>query len=1051
MIAKLIEYFVRYPAWSNATIVFFVVTGGLALFGLKMSFFPEASNRLAIVEVAYPGASPEEMEEGVTLKIEDALKGTEGVEEITSQSLENFAQVSVKWVEGENEDRFMADVKNAVDRINSFPADAEKPVVYKQKDLGQAITLVLTGDVDLFKLKQTAEDIEDELLASPYISQVTVSGYPSREISIEVSEDQLLRYGMTFSEVANAVRLNNTNITGGSIRAKEEEILIRADAKGYTEDELGEIILRTNPDGSQILLSDVASQIDERFSESPNKSLFNGKPSVTINVQKLIEEDIIMITNYVKAYLADWNQYRTDMKLVVQNDQSKGLRERLTLLIENGVMGLLLVLLALGLFLSTRLSFWVAWGIPFSFLGMFLVAFLVGITINMLSLFGMILAIGILVDDGIVVGENIYSHFEKGKTPVRAAIDGSMEVLPSVFTSVITTIIVFSTFFFLTGRIGEFLREIAVVMVATLAFSLVECTLVLPAHLSHARKEGKKNRLRRSLEKFIDYLRYTVYGKVLNFFLNKRHAVIFIPIFFIFITQGFFSGGFIQGTFFPFIESDASSVSLVMKPGTRESVVEEELLRINGLVWELNEELKDSTGVDSIIQNTRITIGSGGGETGGHTGTLDIQLLEGEARPLRSDAIERMLKAKVGDVPEAEKFIIGGRQVFGKPVSVSLIGKDLATLESANDMLKDELSKFAVLRDVTDNRQVGKREIQIELRSKAYTLGLTHGEIARQVRQGFFGEEVQRLQKGTDEVRVWVRYPESGRVDVGRLEQMRIKTATGDSYPFSEVATYSIERGITTINHYDGAREIRVEADLSDQSTPVSPLFEEIKADVIPQVLAAHPGVRVEYLGQAQRQAELFSNAPVVFGVAIFLMFLILSLTFRNLPQALLLAPMIMLGIVGALWGHGIHGKPVSLLSIYGLLAVSGIVINDAVVLMAKYNQNLKQGMPVQKAAFDAGISRFRAILLTSITTVAGLYPLILAQSRQAQFLIPMAISVVYGVLFGTLFILLFFPAMILLLNDLRFLWSWLYNGIRPNREQIEPAVVEEEKIKKYF
>lgn len=1051
MIAKLIEYFVRYPIWSNATIVFFVVAGMLAFFGLKMSFFPEASNRLAIVEVPYPGASPEEMEEGVTLKVEEALKGTEGVEEITSVSQENFARISVKWVEGEDEDRFMADVKNAVDRINSFPADAEKPVVYKQKDLGSAITLVLTGDVNLYQLKQTAEDIEDELLASDYISQVTVSGFPSREISIEVSEDQLLRYGMTFSQVADAVRRNNTNVTGGSIRAKQEEILIRADAKGYTPEAIGEIILRTNADGSQIHLRDLATNISERFSESPNKTLFNGNPSVTIRVQKLIEEDIMMITGYVKAYVEDWNQYRKNMQLVVQNDQSKGLRERLNLLVENGLIGLLLVLVALGMFLSVRLSFWVAWGIPFSFLGMFLIAFLVGVTINMLSLFGMILAIGILVDDGIVVGENIYSHFERGKSPVRAAIDGALEVLPSVFTSVTTTIIVFSTFFFLTGRIGEFLREIAVVMVATLAFSLIECTLVLPAHLSHARKEGKKSRFRIALNKIIDFLRLSIYGTVLKFFLRHRHAVIFIPLFLIFITQGLFSGGFIQGTFFPFIESDASSVSLVMKPGTREQVVERHLLRFNDLIWELNEELTDSLGVDSIIQNTRITIGSGGGETGGHTGTLDIQLLEGEARPLRSDEIERMLRTKIGTMPEAEKLIIGGRQIFGKPVSISLVGKDLATLESANEMLKSKLEEYTVLKDVNDNKQVGKREVRIKLKPMAYTLGLTHGDIARQVRQGFFGEEVQRLQKGTDEVRVWVRYPESGRIDLGRLEEMRIKTATGASYPFPEVAEYTIERGITTINHYNGAREIKVEADLADQSTPVTPLFEEIKADVVPEVLAAHPGVRAEYLGQAQRQAELFSNAPVVFGIAIFLMFLLLSLTFRSLPQALLLAPMIILGIIGAIWGHGLHGKPVSILSIYGLLAVSGIVINDAVVLMAKFNLNMKQGMNMIEAAYQAGVARFRAILLTSITTVAGLYPLILAQSRQAQFLIPMAISVVYGVLFGTLFILLFFPTMILLLNDLRVLWSWFYHGRRPSREEVEPAVIEDKKIKEHF
>lgn len=1051
MIAKLIEYFVRYPIWSNATIVFFVVFGMIGFFGLNMSFFPEASNRLANIEVAYPGASPQEMEEGVVLKVEESLKGVEGIEEITSVSQENFARVSVKWVEGYDGDVLLTDVKNAVDRINSFPVDAEKPVVYKQKDLGRAATVVMTGDIDLEKLKLLAEEVEDELLATGFISQVSLSGFPGREISIEISEDQLLRYGITFANVSDAVKKNNTNVTGGSIRSREEEILIRADAKGYTPEALGNIIVRTNPDGSQIFLRDLTDNITERFAETPNKTLFNGKPSITIQIQKLLEEDLVEITDYVKEYIEEWNGVHQQAQMVIINDQSKGLRERLDLLVSNGVVGLLLVLLALGFFLSFRLSFWVAWGIPFSFLGMFFVAYMVGITINMLSLFGMILAIGILVDDGIVVGENIYQHFEKGKSSVRAAIDGSLEVLPSVFTSVTTTIIVFSTFFFLTGRIGEFLREVAIVMVACLLFSLVECTLVLPAHLSHTRPTKKPGKVRVFFDRVINFLRTNIYGETLGFIMRYRIATVFIPVFFLLMTVGLFKGGFIQSTFFPFIEGDQVSVGLVMKPGTREMVVEDYLRNMNQAVWQLNTDLKDSTGVDSIITNTRISIGSALGVAGGHCGTLEVSLMEGEERPYSSDKIEAMLRERIPGIPEAEKLIVGGARIFGKPVSISLIGKNLEVLESANEMLQKKLQSYSALKDINDNKEVGKREVRIELKPKAYTLGLNHGEIARQIRQGFFGEEVQRLQKGTDEVRVWVRYPESGRINIGRLEEMRIKTANGQSYPFQEVASYEIERGIVSINHYDGAREIKVEADLADQSVAVTPLLAEIQADVIPDVLNSHPGVRVEYLGQAQRSAELFSNFPIVFGVAIFLMFLLLTLTFRSLPQALLLAPMIILGLIGALWGHGLHGKPVSLLSIYGLLAVSGIVINDAVVLMAKFNSNLKEGMDMKEAVFNAGLSRFRAILLTSITTVAGLYPLILAQSRQAQFLIPMAIAVVYGVLFGTLFILLFFPTLILLLNDFRVLIKRVWTGEPVSREEVEPAVKEEYRYKKYF
>jgi len=1046
MISRLIEYFVRYPIWSNAIIVIFIVGGTLSLLGMNMSFFPESSNRTAVVQVVYPGASPEEMEEGVTLKVEEAMRGIEGIEEIKSVSSENVASINIKWIEGYDEDRFMADVKNAVDRISSFPLKAEKPVVYKQPDLGSAADMVLTGPVDLFTLKERAERIEDELLASGVISQVTLGGFPDREISIEISEEQLLRYGLTMSAVANAVDRNNSNITGGSIRSRQEEILIRADAKSYTADEIGNISLISQVDGSRILLKEIATSITERFSETPNKSLFNGQPAVGIYVKKLISEDLIEITNYLREYSDKWNEDSELVQLEIVRDQSIGLRQRLALLINNGVTGLVLVLFALGFFLSFRLSFWVAFGIPFSFLGMFMIASLIGVTINMLSLFGMIIAIGILVDDGIVVGENIFSHIEKGKSPLRAAIDGTMEVLPSVFTSVTTTIIVFSAFFFLTGNIANFLRDIAIILVSSLAFSLVECTLVLPSHLSHAAKNEKQPRFRKFFESIINYLKYKIYGRSMAFILKYRAATLFIPVFCVLITMGLMDGDLVKNTFFPFIEGDQTSISLAMKPGTREMVVEGHMKTMQETVWELNGHLEDSLGVENIIKNTQINIGSGLGESGGHVATLNISLMEGEERPIPSDGIEKMLRQRIQRIPEAEKLVIGGARTFGKPISISLIGNDLERLESAKEMLKTELATFAVLKDIIDNEQVGKREVRITLKERAYLLGLTHGDIANQVRQGFFGQEIQRLQKGDDEVRVWVRYPESGRIDLGRLEEMKIKSATGATYPFTEVANYTIERGIVSINHYDGAREIKVEADLADQDVPVPPLLEDIKAEAIPKILEANPGVRVEYLGQAQRQAELFANVPLVLGTAVFLMFTVLTLTFRSLPQALLMVPLIILGLIGAVWGHGLHGKPISILSMFGLLAVSGIVINDAVVFVSKFNQLLKDGLSVTEAAYESGIARFRPILLTSITTVLGLYPLIVAQSRQAQFLIPMAISVVYGVLFGTLFILLFLPAILKTLNELRVVLYRFWEGEKIQPEFIEPAVREQKR-----
>lgn len=1059
---SLVEFFVRYRIWSNALLILIVLFGFVGFQTMNKSFFPETESRTILIQVVYPGASPQEMEEGVVLKVEESLKGIEGVDEILSVSQENLATVTVNGVRGYDVEELLQDVKNSVDRINSFPVDAEKPVVYIRKNTDRVMAMVLQGEVDLLTLKKQTELIEDEFLASGIMSQVSINGYPDREISIEISESDLNRYSLTFSQVANAIRINNTDITGGSIKTNEEELLIRANAKSYDAEGIGAIVIRSNPDGSLLRVRDVATNLEAQFADVPNKTLFNGQNAVTIRVQKLVTEDILEITDWLRDYVKDFNQSHSNMQLIITSDRSEGLMQRLNLLIENGLIGLLLVLVALGLFLSLRLSFWVAWGIPFSFLGMFFVASLAGVTINMISLFGMILVIGILVDDGIVVGENIYSHIEKGKSPARAAIDGSMEVLPAVFTSVSTTILFFGTFFFLQGRIGEFILEMAIVVIACLAFSLVECTFILPAHLGHKQSRSWLMKLfyslfpkvekmkapkfawRRYVENAIDFLRIKMYGSLLRLTIRYRYIAIAFSLSLFIITLGLMNGGYIGQTFFPFIDSDQTTINLALKPGTRENVTESYLEKIQEKVWELNQEMRQEFSLeDSLIVSTRLDIGSGGGESGGHAGTLEVSFLRDEGRILDSGELEKRIREKMPRIAEAEKFTVGGRRIFGKPVSISLVGRNLSELEAAKEDLKDSLRAFSALKDITDNNVAGKREIKIELKPDAYVLGLSHGEIARQVRQGFFGEEAQRLQIGKDEVKVWVRYPEKDRVTVGNLDQMKIKTLTGQEYPFSKVASYKIERDIVAINHYNGAREIKIEADLADQNTPVPPILEDVKSRVIPAILGQYAGVKIVYSGQEKESQEFGASARTALSVVFLLVILVISLTFRSLPQAITVLLMIPLGIMGAAWGHGIEGKPLSILSSYGLLALSGIVINDAVVLVAKYNRLLKEGVKLKEAAWQAGVSRFRAILLTSVTTVAGLYPLILAKSRQAQFLIPMAISVAYGVLIGTFFILTVFPPLLVVLNDIRVFLVWFFTGKVPEREIHEPSVKE--------
>ena len=1065
---KVVEFFVRYPIWANAILVIIIVFGALGYLNMKMSFFPEMPPDEITVRVAYPGASPEEMEEGVTIKIEEALRGIVGIEEVTSVSSENTATIDIETSDGYDIDEVLAEVKNAVDGISSYPVGAEPPLVSKDRVGGssRAAFLNLSGGSDLRALKEKAEMVEDDLLNSGVISQVTVFGYPNLEISIEVPEANLSRYGLTFSQVANAVRFNNRDVSGGSIKTVDEEIRIRANAQTYAPEAIGRIVLRANPDGSNLLLRDIAT-LKMQFADTPNRSYTNGQLAVTINVEKLPEEDLQEISEWLGGYMETFNAQNEQFELTTTFDFNTILQQRVALLTSNGAVGLILVLVALGLFLSLRLSFWVAIGIPVSFLGMLIIANLTGVTINMLSLFGMILVVGILVDDGIVIAENIHTHAEGGKDPKQAAIDGTVEMLPAVFTSTLTTVIAFIPLMVLDN--DGFTTELSIVVIGCLVFSLVEAFFVLPSHLAMGKlaKPGakpKKDRVRGGLDRGIKYMRDTLYGGVLKTFIRWRWIAFTGPIVLFMAVWGMIQGGIIQTTFFPSIPFDDFEVALVLKPGTRENITEEYLREFEEAVWAVNEEIKQERGNDqSLIETVSLNVGSSGGrgasERGSHTGHLRIDLANMEdIEDISSFDISAKVRQKIGPVPVAEKFNVGGQNRFGTPFSLALFGNNFEDLMAAKEEAKAGIAQLSSLKDLVDNTASGQRELQLELKPKAYFLGFSQADITNQIRQAFFGEEAQRLIVGTDEVRVWVRYPEKDRLTVSQMEAMKIKDSQGNEYPLTELADYSVGRGVININHFNGKREVTIEADLVDPYEPVPPIVEKVKTEVLPPILAKYPGVTYSFEGQQRRSARTVDSFMKVFPVAFIMMVLVITLSFRSLYQAVLILLLIPIGLVCAALGHFIHAQPISILSAYGMIALSGVIINDAVVMLDKYNQNLRDGLTVEEAAFDAGKARFRAILLTSITTVAGLFPLILEKSFQAQFLIPMAISVAYGVMFGTFMILLFFPVIILTFNDIKLYfnkgWIQLQRYMNPdeeqpmpNSEEVEPAVREKRRL----
>jgi multidrug efflux pump subunit AcrB len=865
---------------------------------------------------------------------------------------------------------------------------------------------------------------------------------------VEISEQNLLRYGLTFDTIARAISNNNRDFSAGLIKSKDEEILIRSRSRSVNPDKIGNIVVRANADGSQLRIRDVAT-VKTKFADVSNRSYMNGKQAVYFAISKLPEEDLEEISNYVNSYVQEFNAKSLGVQLAVTFDFLSMLKSRLELLYTNGGIGLFLVIISLGLFLNLRLSFWVAWGIPASFMAMFLVASMAGVTINMISLFGMILVIGILVDDGIVIAENIYTHFEKGKSPKRAAIDGTMEVLPAVTTSITTTIVAFSPLMFLEGMM-EFLYEMAFVVIFSLAFSLVEAFLVLPAHVGspHVLRSKKRTKrglaVREKLDNVIKFLRHKIYGRILKTIIKWRWAIVFAPLAVILITAGLFSGGFIKATFFPQIPFNSFNVNIAFKPGSGERKTMDYLKKFDDTVWEVNEELmKEYPDQESFIKFTFTSLGNAFDrqENGSHTGNVNVMPRDLEGSPVSSFQIADRVREKIGKLPEAEKYTVTGRNRWGKPVAVSLLGPDLDELNQAKDFLMKGMKEISAMTNITDTNAVGKREVQLELKPKAYFLGLNQSDISRQVRQGFFGGQAQRLQEGKDELRVWVRYPKSNRINLGQLERLKIKTPQGE-YPLTEMASYHIERGPVTIKRFNSSREIRIEADLVDPYEPVPPILEEMNRTVVKDLKAKFPGVSVVYQGQRRHSDESAKDLPKYFLLALLLIIILLMIHFRAIFQAFIIMMMIPLSFIGAAWGHGIEGIPVSILSVWGMVALAGVIINDAVVFLSKYNTNLLEGMSVGEAVYDAGIARFRAILLTSITTVAGLYPIVLEGSFQAQFLKPMAVALAYGVLFGTMFILLFFPVLIMILNDIKVWFKWKWTSKKPQREDVEPAVI---------
>lgn len=1108
-----IRFFIKRPIWGNAFTAIVILFGLFSIFTMKRSFFPELDPNTIVVSIFYPGASPEEMEEGVTIKIEQAVKSFADIDEINSTSTENGASVTIKGYTDADMEQLLSDVENAVNSINSFPQGAEKPIITRIKSGGMGSTVAFVGisaknkNTSYTDLTNLANEVERGLLNTKAITQIVKTGFPEKEFSVNVKENELLRYGISMTEVSNAISSKNNDITAGLIRGGVQEMSVRSNNRGTSEEAISNIVLRTTQSGEVIRVGDVA-EVVLGFSESSQESKFNAKPAVSFRIEKTVEEDLKVISDELKVFQEKFNAENKDFQFNIFFEFNSLLSERIDLLTSNGLQGLVLVLVFLGLFLNLKLSAWVAFGIPFSFLGMFVIGAFFGITINMISLFGMILVVGILVDDGIVIAENIYTHFEMGKSPHRAALDGTMEVLPSVFSSVLTTLVAFSVLFFIEGL--EIMREMAFVAIACLSFSLFEVFVILPSHLAHKNNLTKENKKRmntwqglalvfvgilviflggelfpedhitlglalfpllvliagagmffigfsaspveekvrgfadRGIKKFRDlWLTTTVEMLVGRKKFRWYRFSFFFPMLFTGLVFGLFGVGVIGFTFFPNIPPDFFSVEVAYSPGDSKQKTKEFVETAQRILVEENERIIRESG-DSLLTYYTSNIGATQniGQIGNHVASVSVFYKVADKKtPIDTlkNRIIRRLK-ETNEVKLASEFFVGGFNQFGKDVEIGISSANEKNLILAKTDFRKELEKMNGLFNIKDNMPPGKSEVYIDILPQAEIYGISKSDVLNQIRQGFFGQEAQRLIIGTDEVKIWVRYPLEDRNSFADLEEMKIKNAAGLAIPLKEICTFDFGRAPENLKRRDGERIVKVDAEAIYPDS-VAKINDRIQKNVITKLKQIYPDVEFRRLGQFERSQKTGNSMQYVTLLVLVMMFIIISLHFNSLWQAFLIMLVIPAGIAGAFLGHGIVGIPVSMLSMFGIIALLGVLVNDAIVFLDRYNQLLLEGLMPRPAVIEASKSRFRAILLTSLTTVVGLLPIIGETSMQAQFLIPMAVSIAFGVLFGTVFILFFFPSAILMWNDWRRFFRRIWTGERVEQLDVEPAI----------
>ncbi len=1042
-----IAWFTKNPVAANLLMFVLIVGGIMSLFTVHQEEFPNMDIRMVTVSVPYLGAAPEEVEQGVCIRIEESLKSTDGIEKIQSTASEGNCSVIAMLFDDADEIDVLNNIKSQVDGINTFPTETEKPIVSKVTIKQGVLQIALSGNTDERTLKEIGKEIRDEIAAIDGISTVSLEFVRPYEISIEVSEDNLRRYGLTLEQVSRVIRNTSLDMPGGTLKTEGGDILLRAKGQAYWGEEFENIVVVTRNDGTKVFLSEIAS-IRDTFEEGDLTARFNGNAAAIIKVDRVGKEDAIdmaaSVFDYIDRYQPNLPQ---GLELTVWQNEAAGLQERLDTLNSTAVSGLLLVVLILALFLKFRLAMWVAAGIPIALLGTIAVFPYADISMSTMTVLAFILVLGILVDDAIVVGERVYGHEQMGKPPIQAAIDGTWEVSVPVIFGVLTTMAAFLPLLLATGRMGGFFSVIGYVVVIALVLSIIESQLILPSHLAHRNHSEAStgfskrwNTMQGRLAGWLENIARNHYQPLLQRAVENRYITASIGLGVLILALALIASGRVVFTFFPAIEGDRVYATLEMPEGVSVEVTARAAAQLEAAARALQADLAEFTGNEATIRNVLTSVGQAaqrgngpprrGGPGRSHFAEVVIELVpRTERQNFRSNVVAQMWREKIGSIPDAVKLAFSSDEYSaGEPINYELSARDVDVIRAAATDLRAELSRYDGVFDITDSFRAGKQEIKLSLLPEGRTLGLTLSDLASQVRSAFYGNEAQRIQRGQDDVRVMVRYPEAERSSIGNLEDMYIRTPQGTEVPFYSVAHFELGRGYSTINRVDGHRVINVIADVDRSMLSPEEVNTSIQQQVLPKLQAKYPSLNIKLAGEQEERAKSFSSLFQAALLSLIIIYALLAIPLRSYIQPLVIMSVIPFGAVGAITGHWIMGYQLMFFSALGIVALSGVVVNASLVLVDYINRRRREGMDLEEAVLSAGVVRFRPIMLTSVTTFVGLLPLMGNPSPDTTPFIPMAISLAFGVLFATFITLFLVPSLYRMAEDF-FGWDPVAQG----------------------